>query len=65
MALLLTGFLASGMLAISDQPSWVLGVEYLVLAVRPDNHVDRSLTDVPATRAKAPLRGCSTPPNPH
>src|SRR5215471_1428776 len=33
MALLLTGLVASGMLAIPDQPTWVLGAEYLALAV--------------------------------
>jgi hypothetical protein len=33
LALLLVGLLASAMLAIPDQPAWVLGAEYLALAV--------------------------------
>jgi len=33
MALLLTGLLVAVLLAVPDQPKWVLGVEYLVLAL--------------------------------
>jgi hypothetical protein len=32
MTLLLTGLVAAAFLAVPDQPTWVLGVEYLVLA---------------------------------
>jgi hypothetical protein len=33
MTLLLTGLLISALLAVPDQPEWVLGVEYLILAL--------------------------------
>jgi cobalamin synthase len=33
LSLLLTGLLVAALLAVPDQPTWALGVEYLVLAV--------------------------------